>query len=120
MRLRLILLVSMVLAGAAFAQPPRKRLLAIGAVKGFQHDATSYGLATIWKIGKESGLWDTYIRTDTELITKKRLTGNAKNLNYFDAVLFYTTGELDMDEEQKAAWVEKAKERAARKQKEIT
>ena len=43
-----------------------------------------------------------YIRTDTQLITKKKLEGNAKNLDYFDAVVFYTTGELDMDDSQKA------------------
>lgn len=84
------------------AQVPRKRVLAIGAVKGWQHDATSHGLATVWKLGQDSGLWDTYIRTDTQLLTKKKLDLNAKNLDYFDAVLFYTTGELDMDESQKA------------------
>lgn len=84
------------------AQNPRKRVLAIGAVKGWQHDATSHGLATVWKLGQESGLWDTCIRTDTQLLTKKKLDLNAKNLDYFDAVLFYTTGELDMDESQKA------------------
>ncbi len=92
-----------ILACTASAQAPRKKLLAIGAVQGFQHDATSYGLATLWKIGQESRLWDTYIRTDTQLITKKRLQGNAKNLDFFDAVVFYTTGELAMDDEQKAA-----------------
>jgi type 1 glutamine amidotransferase len=36
------------------------------------------------------------------LITKKKLKNNAKNLDYFDAVLFYTTGELPMDDSQKA------------------
>jgi type 1 glutamine amidotransferase len=99
---RLVLALT-ILALTAPAQAPRKKLLAIGSVKGFQHDATSYGLATLWKIGQESRLWDTYIRTDTQLITKKRLQGNAKNLDFFDAVVFYTTGELDMDDEQKAA-----------------
>lgn len=88
-------------AAAACAQP--KKLLAIGAVYGYQHDSTTDGLATIWKIGKETGLWDTVIRTDTQLITKKKLDNNAKNLNDFDAVLFYTTGELPLDDEQKAA-----------------
>ena len=48
------------------------------------------------------GLWDTFIRTDTELVTKKKLEDNAKNLDYFDAVYFYTTGELAMDDSQKA------------------
>jgi len=97
--------VGVLFASAVWAQPrppQKKKLLAIGAVKGFQHDATSYGLATIWKIGQESGVYDTYIRTDTELITKRKLGQNAKNLDYFDAVLFYTSGELDMDEQQKA------------------
>jgi type 1 glutamine amidotransferase len=84
-------------------QPKRKKLLAIGMPAGFQHDSVSHGLATIWKIGQQSGLWDTYIRTDTQLLTKKKLEANGKNLNYFDAVMFYTTGELPMDDEQKAA-----------------
>ena len=84
-------------------QPRKKRLLAIGASKGFQHDSISHAMATYWKLGIETGLWETYIRTDTQLITKKKLEGNAKNLDYFDAVYFYTTGELDLDDEQKAA-----------------
>ncbi|HUS08061.1 MAG TPA: ThuA domain-containing protein [Bryobacteraceae bacterium] len=79
-----------------------KKLLAIGEVKGYQHDSVSHALATIERLGKDSGLWDTYIRTDSELITKKKLEGNAKNLDYFDAVLFFTTGELAMDDSQKA------------------
>lgn len=83
--------------------PHKKRLLCIGASKGFQHDSISYAMATLWKLGNQTGLWETYMRTDTQLITKKKLTANAKNLDYFDAVYFYTTGELDMDDEQKAA-----------------
>jgi hypothetical protein len=91
-----------------FAQAPpapkKKKLLAIGAVAGFQHDSVSNGLATMWKIGHDTGLWDTYIRTDTQLITKKKIpAGNAKNLDYFDAIYLYTTGELPLDDEQKAA-----------------
>jgi type 1 glutamine amidotransferase len=82
--------------------PKRKKLLAIAQMKGFQHDSTSHGLAVIEQLGYQSGLWDTYIRTDTQLITKKKLTGNAKNLDYFDAILFFTTGELEMDDSQKA------------------
>jgi len=101
-RMGIITAISLALTAPLAAQPRRKKLLAIGQVKGFQHDATSHGLATIWKLGQESGLWDTYIRTDTQLLTKKKLPGNAKTLPFFDAVLFYTTGELEMDEEQKA------------------
>lgn len=82
---------------------PRKRVLAIGASAGYQHEEMTDGLATIWKLGKETGLWDTFIRTDTQLITKKKLPDNAKNLDYFDAIVFYTTGELPLDDEQRAA-----------------
>ena len=95
-------LLFVILFSLPLAAQPKKRVLAIGAVKGFQHDATTHGLATIWKLGLETGLWETYIRTDTQLLTKKKLNGNAKNLDYFDAVVFYTTGELDMDDQQKA------------------
>lgn len=98
------------LAQAAPAQPKRKKVLAIGEVKGFQHDSVSHALASVEKWGKESGLWDTYIRTDTQLVTKKKLEGNAKNLDYFDAVIFYTTGELPLDEEQKASLISFVKE----------
>src|ERR1700736_5828332 len=77
----------------------KKKLLAIGEVKGFQHDSVSHALATIEHLGRESGLFDTYIRTDCQLVTKQKIAaGNAKNLGYFDAVLFYTTGELDRSE----------------------
>ena len=93
------------------SQPPkRKKLLAIGDVKGFQHDSVSHGLAVIERLGQESGLYDTYIRTDTQLLTKQKLGGNAKNLDYFDAVLFYTTGELDMTSQQKADFMSFIKE----------
>jgi type 1 glutamine amidotransferase len=41
-------------------------------------------------------------RTHCELLTKQKLTANAKNLDSFDVVLFYTTGELHMSPQQKA------------------
>ena len=98
----LVCSLGLVLGLSLSAQPPKKkRLLCIGEVKGFEHDSVSHAFATIERLGYESGLWETYIRTDTELVTKKKLDRNAKNLDYFDAVLFYTTGELDMDDQQK-------------------
>src|SRR6476646_3134428 len=80
----------------------RKKLLAIGEEKGYRHEAVSHALATIEHLGRETGLWNTHIRTDTEPLTKKKLEYNAKNLNDFDAVLFYTGGNLEMDDQQKA------------------
>jgi type 1 glutamine amidotransferase len=97
------LALGMTLAVSLPAQQKKKRVLAIGAVAGYQHDSVSQGLGTIWKIGQESGLYDTFIRTDTQLITKKKLPNNAKNLDYFDAVFFNSTGDLGLDDEQKAA-----------------
>jgi uncharacterized protein len=82
--------------------PTRKKVLAIGEEKGYRHEAITHALATIERLGRESGLWDTYIRTDTEPLTKKKLEYNAKNLNDFDAVVFYTGGTLEMDDQQKA------------------
>jgi type 1 glutamine amidotransferase len=93
---------SLAICGGAQVQPPKKKLLAIGEVKGFEHDSVSHGLATLEKLGRQTGLWDTYIRTDSELITKQKLAnGNAKNLNFFDAVVFYTTGDLGLSDQQK-------------------
>src|SRR5215470_5981364 len=89
---------------ALFAQQaaPRKKLLVIGEEKGYRHEAVSHAMATIERLGKETGLWDSVIRTDTEALTKKKLEYNAKNLADFDAVLFYTGGALEMDDRQKA------------------
>jgi len=91
-------------ASVLVAQTPaaRKRLLVIGEEKGYRHEAVSHAMATIYGLGRETGLWDTVIRTDTEALTKKKLEYNAKNLNDFDAVLFYTGGTLEMDDQQKA------------------
>jgi uncharacterized protein len=80
-----------------------KHILVIGQTKGFEHDSVTDGMVAIYNMGRESGLWDAMLRTDVELITKKDLARNTKNLNYFDALVFVsTTGELDLDDSQKA------------------
>ena len=35
-----------------------------------QHDSTSHALSVIERLGYESGLYDTYIRTDSNIISK--------------------------------------------------
>ncbi len=106
-------------AAVLFAQTPparpkaRKQVLAIGDVStAFQHDSVSHALATIERLGRESGLYDTYIRTDMQLVTKQPVVGsvthyvgraiNAKNLDYFDAVFFFSLGEPAIGDQQKA------------------
>ena len=80
----------------------KKHLLVLGASAGFAHDAVSHSMYTMAKIGERTGLFDVRFRTDTELVTKGRLRGNRKNLDYFDAVMFYTQGDLGLADEQKA------------------
>ena len=101
-------IVRLALAGAlsatvmAQSAAPRKRLLVIGEEKGYRHEAVTHAMVTIQRLGREAGLWDTVIRTDTEALTKAKLEYNAKTLNDFDAVLFYTGGTLEMDDQKKA------------------
>ena len=92
----------------AVAPPPHakqihlKHILVIGQTKGYEHDSVSVAMAAVYNMGHDNGLWDATLRTDTELITKKDLGRNAKNLDYFDALVFVsTTGELDLDDGQK-------------------
>jgi type 1 glutamine amidotransferase len=97
---------TLVLSQLCAAQsPPKKHLLVIGEEKGYRHEAVSHAMATLERLGKDTGLWDTTLRTDTEVLTKKKLEYNAKNLNDFDAVLFYTGGDLEMDAQQKADFI---------------
>jgi len=81
------LIILAVLSAFSTAQsgPPRKKhLLVIGEEKGYRHDSVSHAMATIERLGRETGLWDTTLRTDTE------------------AVLFFTGGDLEMNAQQKA------------------
>jgi uncharacterized protein len=90
------------LLGAAASQEKKRRLLVIGQSKGYQHDSVSTAMVTLYNLGRSSGQWETYFRTDCTAITKKPLKWGAKNLNDFDAVVFFTDGNLDMDDSQKA------------------
>jgi uncharacterized protein len=90
-------------AASAATAAPTKHLLIIGEEKGYRHESVSHAMATIERLGRESTLWTTTIRTDTEALTKTKLEYNAKNLNDFNAVLFYTGGDLEMTPDQKSA-----------------
>jgi type 1 glutamine amidotransferase len=91
-------------SGQAFAQEKttKRNLLFIGQSKGYQHDSVSTAMATLFNLGRSSGKWNTFFRTDCTAITKKPLKWGAKNLSAFDAVVFFTDGDLDMDDSQKA------------------
>jgi glucose dehydrogenase/type 1 glutamine amidotransferase len=104
----------------AFALPlkeetGRKHVLAWADVRnGYQHESISHALATIERLGRESGVYDTYIRTDSQLITKRPITFRTgtgiatgeqflvRDLNYFDAIFFFGVREIDLTPEQRA------------------
>jgi type 1 glutamine amidotransferase len=119
------------LVSVASAQPPaapqagftppdpyagHKKVLIIGDVHtGAQmaHDAISHALATLEHLGRESGAYIAFIRTDTQLVTKEEVYGTkdyakggpkqakGRNLDYFDAVVFYTNASPLMTDQQK-------------------
>jgi uncharacterized protein len=108
---------SLLLDRPSFAEPPARKILAIGDVhrKIYQHDAVSHALSTIERLGRESKLFDTYIHTDIQLLTKHPIVFpetstvpdvhgndvNYKTLNDFDAIFFYGIGELELTDQQK-------------------
>jgi len=69
--------------------------------QGYQHDAISTAMATLYNLGRSSGLWNTHLRTDCAAITRAPEM-EAKNLDAFDAIIFFTDGDLDMDASQKS------------------
>ena len=102
---------------AVHAQTPRratKRLLALGDTHtGYTHDSIGHALAVIEQLGRQSGLYDTYIRTDSQWITKQPIpmpARNTKNLNDFDAVFLFISGEGDWTDQQKQDFVSFVKE----------
>ncbi len=103
-RTAIILAAALLLAPLHSQAPRRKRVLAWGdTLTAYQHDSISHALATMERLGRESGAFETYIRTDSQLITKQPITGgarNARNLDYFDAIFYYGTGD-NLNQQQK-------------------
>jgi hypothetical protein len=117
-RITCLLLALSFSAPVSSPQPKKRKILAIGDVhrKIFQHDVVSHALATIEHLGYQSKIFDTYIRTDIQPITKHPIrfaettavpdangkTENYLTLNDFDAIVFFGLGELELTNEQKA------------------
>jgi type 1 glutamine amidotransferase len=89
-----LLLVSVI---PSSAQAPKKRLLAwADTTTGYQHDSISHALAVIERLGRESGDFETYLRTDSQWITKQPFSLPARHthsLNDFDAIFFFGVGD---------------------------
>ena len=94
--------------GGRGGAPPagiRKHILVFGMTKGFHHDSVSNGMASVSKMGRDTGAWDSEISTDPAIIrAAEKPVGEFTPLNLanFDAiVLASTTGEIPLEDQQK-------------------
>jgi uncharacterized protein len=79
--------------------PKKSKLLYMTLSAGFHHDVVPFSTEIVKKIGDESGAFETTVTEDVGAFTKE-------NLKKYDAVMFYTTGELPMTDEQKEAFAD--------------
>jgi uncharacterized protein len=98
-------------AGGRRPQAPRARKVVLAWAdtrNGIaQHEFTSHALSVIERLGYESGAYDTFIRTDSNIISKapKRTTGEPASggptLAMADAIFFLGHRDVPIDDEQK-------------------
>jgi uncharacterized protein len=73
-----------------------------------QHDSTSHALAVVERLGYESGAYDTFIRTDSNIISRHPTMTDGKpasggpSLANVDAIFFLGHREIQLDAQQKA------------------
>ena len=95
--------------GRGAAPRPRKVLLAWADTRNgqAQHDFTSHALAIVERLGYDSGLWDTYIRTDSNIIadtafkTDGTPASGGPSLSNVDGIFFLGHREIEMTAKQK-------------------
>jgi len=75
------------------------RLLYLTLSAGFHHDVVPFSAEIVKQIGEKSGAFEATVAEDVTPFT-------ADGLKQFDAVMFYTTGELPMTDAQKKAFVD--------------
>src|SRR5690242_19214238 len=73
-----------------------------------QHEFTSHALAIVERLGYESGLWDTFIRTDSNIIanTSFKTDGSpasgGPSLSNVDGIFFLGHREVDINAKQRS------------------
>jgi len=95
--------------GRAGGGAPRKRVLAWADTRNgqAQHESVGHALSVIERLGYESGQWDTFIRTDSNIISKtpKKTDGSAAsggpNLSNVDAIFFMGHRDVPLDPAQR-------------------
>jgi type 1 glutamine amidotransferase len=110
---RAVLIVAVVVAAAVargqepLPIPASKKVLVLGDTHtGNTHEALGHMMAVIDQLGRKSGLFDTYIRTDSHWINKQPIPNEArrkrvKNLDDFEAVVLMTNGQPGWTPQQK-------------------
>jgi uncharacterized protein len=97
-------------AGRGAGPRARKAVLAWADTRNgiAQHDSVSHALSVIERLGYESGAYDTYIRTDSNIISKHPTMTDGKpasggpDLTNVDAIFFLGHREVPLDAQQKA------------------
>jgi len=95
--------------GRGAQQRTRKVLLAWADTRNgqAQHAFTSHALAVVERLGYDSGLWDTFIRTDSNIIYNTALKTDGTNasggpsLSNVDGIFFLGHREIEMNAKQK-------------------
>jgi hypothetical protein len=87
----------------------KKHLLAIAdpiewyGAPNYHHQAASHAMAVIDRLGRESGVYTTMIRTDLQFLTKGKVgAATGRNLDYFDAIFYFGEGPWKITDQQKA------------------
>ena len=66
---------------------------------GFHHDVVPFSAGIVKQIGEKSGAFESTVTGDVSPFTEE-------GLKPYDAVMFYTTGELPMTDDQKKAFID--------------
>ena len=82
------------------AKAPKKgKLLYMTLSAGYKHEVIPFSTEIVKQIGEKSGAFETTVTEDVGVFT-------SENLKNYDAVMFYTTGELPMTEAEKKAFMD--------------
>ncbi len=98
--LAILVLVLAIPAPPTSAKAPKKgKLLYMTLSAGFHHDVVPFSTEIVKQIGDKSGTFEATVTEDVGAFT-------SDNLKNYDAVMFYTTGELPLTDDKKGALVE--------------
>jgi type 1 glutamine amidotransferase len=87
-------------ASGSFASSPAKRkVLYLTHSAGWKHDVLPLSEEIMKQIGERSGAFEATTTKDCSLVSRE-------SLKQYDALVFYTTGELPISDEQKAAFLD--------------